>query len=474
MSATTLPGATTQPTGRSDMDRRTRALLEAPLLPMLLRLGAPNILLMLAQSATGLMEVWFIGHLGTDALAGASVVFPGMMLMQMISAGAMGGGISSSIARALGSGRRDDAAALVWHALIIEGSLGIAASIGVLWFGPELYAAMGARGPSLRIALDYSNIIYAGAILLWLSNGLASTLRGAGNMFSPAVVICGGAVVLVPIAGAMILGFGPIPAMGVKGGAWALIGYYAALCTAMGWMVFRGKGVVRPKLAGTRLEWRNFHAILRVGAIASLSSMQTNLTIMLTTGMVGAYGPAALAGFGTGARLEFLLVPISFGMGGPLVAIVGTNIGAGNRARALRAAWIGAAVTFTLTELIGATAALNPVGWLTLFDHNPEMLAAGSLYLRQVGPFYGFFGLGLVLYFASQGAGRMLWPVAAQFIRLVVAVVGGWVVLRLDFGLPAMFWALAAALALYGITVAASVAGGAWGPAPVVRAAPAR
>ena len=458
-----------KPTGRSGMDQRTRALLEAPLLPLLLRLGAPNILLMLAQSATGLVEVWFIGHLGTDALAGASVVFPGMMLMQMISAGAMGGGISSAIARALGGGRRDDAQALVWHALIIEGALGVTASIGVLAFGPQLYTALGARGPSLRIALDYSNIIYATCILLWISNGLASTLRGTGNMFGPATVICGGAILLVPVAGAMILGFGPIPAMGVKGGAVALALYYAGACAAMGWMVFRGNGVLRPHLTGTQLEWRNFHAILRVGAIASLSSIQTNLTIMLTTGMVGAYGPAALAGFGTGARLEFLLVPISFGMGGPLVAVVGTNIGANQRARALRAAWIGAAITFTLTELIGVTAALNPVGWLTLFDQNPEMLAAGTLYLRQVGPFYGFFGLGLVLYFASQGAGKLVWPVAAQFVRLLVAVAGGWLALALGFGLDAVFWAIAVALAVYGTMVALSIAGGAWGARPALR-----
>src|SRR3954447_18532393 len=109
----------TAPAAVTAMDRRTRALLEAPLAGLLLRLAAPNVLLMLAQSATGLIETYFIGMLGTDALAGVSLVFPGIMLMQMISAGSMGGGISSAVARALGSRRREDAQALVWHALII-------------------------------------------------------------------------------------------------------------------------------------------------------------------------------------------------------------------------------------------------------------------------------------------------------------------------------------------------------------------
>ena len=106
------------------MNPRTRRLLHGPILPTLLRLAWPNILVMLAQASTGLIETWWVSRLGTDALAGMALVFPGFMMMQMLSAGAMGGGISSAIARALGAGRRDDADALVLHALIINGLLG--------------------------------------------------------------------------------------------------------------------------------------------------------------------------------------------------------------------------------------------------------------------------------------------------------------------------------------------------------------
>jgi Na+-driven multidrug efflux pump len=228
--------------------------------------------------------------------------------------------------------------------------------------------------------------------------------------------------------------------------------------------LFAGRSVLRPRLSAMRLQSRLFGAILKVGGIASLSSIQTNLAIMITTGMVGTFGPAALAGFGTGSRLEYLMVPIAFGVGGPLVAIVGTNIGAGQQPRALRAAWIGAAIGFGLTEAIGLAAALHPVGWLSLFGTDPAMLATGSLYLRWVGPFYGFFGLGLVLYFASQGAGRMLWPVTAQFLRLVVAGGGSALVLWAGGGLGTVFVMIGLALAAFGLGVTASIAGGAWSP----------
>jgi Na+-driven multidrug efflux pump len=304
------------------MDRRTRILLEAPLVPLLLRLAGPNILLMLAQSATGVIKIYFVGKLGTDALAGVSIVFPGVMLMQMISAGAMGGGISSSVARALGSRRRDDASALVWHALVINGLLSLICSAGVLTFGEPLYRALGGSGGSLRAALDYSNVIYVGAILLWIMNALASVIRGTGNMLVPDVVICGGALLLIPISPALIFGWGPFPRMGVASGAAALLGYYLLGIVLQAAYLWFGRSVVRPSFQ-VGLQQRLFAAILKVGALASTTSIQTNLTIMLTTGMVGTFGPAALAGFGTGSRLEYLMVSIAFGVGGPLARLSG-------------------------------------------------------------------------------------------------------------------------------------------------------
>jgi putative MATE family efflux protein len=445
------------------MDARTRGLLEAPVVPVLLRLAAPNVLIMLAQAATGLIEAYFVGKLGTDALAGVALVFPGLMLMQMVSAGAMGGGISSAIARALGGGRRADADAFVAHALAISLALGALFSLALIAGGPWLYRILGGRGAALDAALVYSNVVFAGAILLWLFNTLANVLRGTGNMLVPAVVTCAGALVLLPLSPALIFGWGPFPRLGVAGGGAAIVAYYAVGAAVLAGYLWSGRSVLRPKLR-VRLRWPMFREILQIGAVASLTSVMTNLTIAITTGLVGVHGPAAIAGFGIGSRLEYLLVPLAFGLGAPLVALVGTNIGAGRRERALRIAWIGAAVAFLLTETIGLVAAAFPAAWLTLFDRDPAMLAAGSAYLRAVGPFYGFFGLGLALYFASQGAGRLLWPLVAGLVRLVLAVGGGWLMLRWTGELSGVFLALGAALAAYGVIIAAAVKAGAWFP----------
>ena len=443
-------------------DPRTRALIEGPIAATLVRLAAPNMLVMLAQTSVGLIETYFVGKLGTDVLAGVALVFPVVMLMQMMSAGAMGGGISSAIARALGSGRRADADALALHALVIAMVFGLTFTIALLVGGRTLYTLMGGSGGSLAAAMTYSTVVFVGAILVWLFNSLANIIRGSGNMAVPAIVTCAGVIVLIPLSPCLIFGLGPFPRLGVAGGAVAVLIYYAVGSAVLAAYLRSRRSIIRLRFAGIGLRWPLFVDILRVGLVAALITVQTNLTIAIATGLVGAFGPAAIAGYGTGSRLEYLLIPLVFGLGGPLVAMVGTNIGAGRRDRALRAAWIGAAIAAVICEIIGLAAAAAPFAWLSLFDNDAAMIDAGSRYLHAVGPVYGLFGLGMALYFASQGAGRLLWPLLANFARLVIAAVGGWLALRWTGNLTDIFIALAVALAAFGLINAAAVASGVW------------
>jgi putative MATE family efflux protein len=321
---------------------------------------------------------------------------------------------------------------------------------------------MGGSGASLDAALTYSGVIFAGAILVWLFNSLSNVIRGTGNMAVPALVTIIGVVVLIPLSPCLIFGFGPLPRLGVAGGAVAVLIYYAAGSIALAWYLRSGRSVVRLSLFGIPLRWPLFYDILRVGIVAALVTVQTNLTIAIATGLVGVFGPAAIAGYGTASRLEYLLIPLVFGLGGPLVAMVGTNIGAKHPDRALRVAWIGAAIAAGLCELIGVAAAIFPHAWLSLFGNDPQMIDAGTRYLHAVGPVYGLFGLGMALYFASQGAGRLLWPLLANFARLIIAAVGGYIALRLTGNLTEVFIALAVALATFGLINAAAVYSGVW------------
>ncbi|SDS58727.1 putative efflux protein, MATE family [Halopseudomonas sabulinigri] len=440
----------------SDTDNRTTRLLQAPILPLLLTMAWPNVLIMCAQASTGLIETWWVAKLGTDALAGMALVFPGVMLMQMMSAGAMGGGISSAVARALGAGRRGDANALVWHALLINGAIGLLFSLLFLLFGSPLYRFMGGDGAALAAALEYSNVVFAGTLALWLMNALASVIRGTGNMLFPALVTCAGVLLLIPLSPLLIFGFGPLPGLGVAGGGVAMVLFFVGGALAMLWFILSGRCVVR--LSRTPVAWRYLRDILHIGLLSSITTVLTNIIIAGATALVAlGAGMQAVAGFGTGVRLEYLLVPLAFGIGAPLVVLVGTNLGAGQQERALRIGLTGGLVAFVATEAIGLSAALWPEQWLRLFTHDPVALVTGADYLRIVGPTYGFFGLGLALYFASQGAGRLRWPLIAGLLRLAIALGGGWLALQLSDSVNAVFYALALAMLVYGLLIALAV-----------------
>jgi putative MATE family efflux protein len=445
------------------MAARTRALVDGAIVPTLLRLAAPNVAVMTILALVSTADAYWIGRLGPDALAGVSLVFPLVMLMQTMSAGGMGGGVASAVARALGGGRRADANALVLHAVLIALVMGVLFTAGMLAGGPLAYRAMGGRGGALDAAQAYSIVVFAGACAPWLFNTLGSVIRGTGNMAVPALamVIAGGLqVALCPV---LVLGLAGAPRLGIAGAGVASVAAFGIGSALLVSFLASGRGLVTPTWRGFRPRAALFADILRVGAPGALNTIFTNLTIVVVTGLVGAYGTYALAGYGMGARLEYLLIPLVFGFGSALVTMVGTNIGAGRVARAERVAWMGAALAAGVTGAIGLIAAAAPSLWIGLFTTEPEVLAAGARYLRIGGPAYAFFGLGLALYFASQGAGRLLWPLVAGALRLAIVAGGGWLVTRaLGGGLDALFIVIALALVTFGSTVAVAVRSGAW------------
>ena len=442
-------------------DDRTRRLLDGPILPTLVALAAPNAAVTALQAAVSVVDAYIVASLGAEALAGVTLVFPLVMLTGMMSAGGMGGGVSSAVARALGAGRRADADALVTHATVLALAFAAVFTAAVVGGGPALYGFLGGGGGTLTAALAYSNVYFLGVVSVWLANTLANVVRGTGQMALPAGLIVAGAALQIALSVGLVHGLGPLPRLGVAGAAWAAVIAFGAIAALLAAYLASGRALVR--FRPTPLQWRLFREILRVGLPGAATNLMANGTVLLLTGFVGRFGTAALAGYGIGSRLEYLQIPIVFGMGTALVAMVGTNVGAGRRERAERIAWTGAAMAGAVTGAIGVTAALVPGAWTGLFTSDPAVTAVASTYLRIVGPAYALFGVGLALYFASQGAGRLRWPVIASVTRLLLATVGGWASLTLlGGGLPSLFVAMAAALVAYGGLTAWAVRAGAW------------
>lgn len=436
-------------------------LLSAPIAGRILRLAAPNVIAMLASLATSVAEVWYVGQLGTAALAGLALAFPIYMLNLMLSAGSMGGAVSGAIAQRLGAGDRAGAEALALHAVVLAVLLALVSSGVFLLLGPQIYAALGGRDMVLATALAYSNTLFLGCITLWLANTLAGIVRATGHMGVSARGLMTGSAVQVVAAGLLVFGAGPLPALGIAGAAaGAVIGFLVATLILLHFLM-RRCAVLTLRLTGIPLRLAVFADLLRVGALASVSPFTSIATVLAITTFVARLGPDALAGYGIGARLEFLMIPLVFGFGAATITMVGVHFGARAYARGHRIAWTAAAMSALLTGAIGLAMALLPGLWADRFTEVEAVRETTRLYLRIVGPFYALFGLGQCLYFASQGARRMLWPVLASVLRFATVLVGG---LLLGAGAdPGQLFALIAlSLTLYALVSVVAIWRGAW------------
>lgn len=458
----TSPSPAPRPAPSPEVQR----LLHGPILRTLLGLAAPSVLAMALQVLVGIAETVYIGRLGTTPLAAMALVFPFLMLAQQLSAGAMGGGVSSAISRALGAGNVPRAQALALHAVAIGGLLGLVYTALMLLLGPLFYRWLGGQGQVLEQAAAYAGVLFTGAWLIWLSNTLASVLRGTGNMRVPSLGILAASVLQIGLGALLTFGAGPVPALGMAGVALANIVATAASVLFFAWVLASGRVRLRLRLRGVPLQRELFTDILRVGAVSMVSPLQSVLTILLLTGFVARLGALPLAGYAIGQRLEFLLIPISFGIGVAALPMVGMAMGAGQVARARRVAWTAGAVSAANLAVIGLVVALAPDLWAAMFTQDAAVLAHARQFLQLAGPAFAFFGLGLTLYFASQGSGHMWGPVLAGTLRLVVVfVAGSW--LALNLATPQAFFTLVAvAMVVYGLATAAVVRATRWGPPP--------
>ncbi|HLN08545.1 MAG TPA: MATE family efflux transporter, partial [Xanthobacteraceae bacterium] len=316
-------------------------LVTAPILPTLTVLAWPNMVAMVATALVAIAETAYVGRLGTAPLAGLALVFPFVMLQQMMSAGAMGGGISSAVSRALGAGDKLRAQSLALHSAVIGAGAGLVFILVFLLFGRHIFFLLGGCGAVLAEALAYSNIVFVAAPVIWLANTFASVVRGSGNMRIPSATLLAVAALQIGLGGSLGLGLGPLPRLGMAGVALGQALAYLAGALYLLWYLQSGRARVPLVWGGKRLRRDMFSDILKVGALACVSPLQTVLTVLILTRIIAQFGIGPLAGYGIGARLEFLLIPITFAIGIACVPMVGMAIGAGDTPRARRVAWTG-------------------------------------------------------------------------------------------------------------------------------------
>lgn len=441
-------------------ETRRAAMLSGPIWPVLARMAVPGVIAMLITSAMSIVETWFLGQIGTVALASVALVFPVFMLTNMLSAGSVGGVVSGATANATGAGDEERAAMILRAGFVMAGVLGVGMAVLFWLVGPWFYALLGGEGAVLDGAATYSAILMIALPLIWQFNMLAGVIRGAGDMGTPAILQ---AVVTVSHLGfcwVFIIWLD----LGVAGAAFAILTAYVLACGVMAVLFVRGK--VPVPLRRGAVTRALLMPLIRLATMAGFQAVLTIITIMLITGLVGQLGPVWLAGYGVGARLEFLMIPVIFGIGAALIAMVGANRGAGQRDRAAEVAWRGTVLASVIVGGIGLLSAAFPTAWASIYSDDPEVIAACAAYMTRVAPFYFFFGLGLTLYFASQAMQTLGVPVFGSLLRFLIIAGGGGLLYAVDMAdPPSVFMLVALGMTAYGLVVAGGLRLISWRPA---------
>ena len=455
------------------MDHRSQQMLTAPPLALLLKMSTPSSTAFVIQASVSMAEVWFIGSLGSVSLAAIALVFPLLMLTQTLSGGAMGGAVASAIARALGANEIARAEQLIWHALALALCGALLLLLLFALFGRPFLIFLGGSEDILARAFDYSLILFSGGVFIWLVGVVSAIYRGMGDMQFPALMMVLGALIQVPLSGMLITGSLGFPQLGVRGAAISAVISGLILSLVMLIRLERGNTVIKWRLLRPKFEQRHFRDILDVAIPAAFSPILTVLTVILITAMVGRFGEQALAGYGIGSRIESLLIPLVFGIGASMTSLVGISIGAGDIHRAEKIGWVGGLAAALLAGAIGLILAAFPNAWIPLFSDDLLVQTTATSYIKIVGPWFAFHGIGLVLYFGSQGAGAMRWPIIALIIRSVIAV-GGALLLTdsisdfsiqtptLQKSLDGVFYSIAASMVVYGAILMGALKLGAW------------
>ena len=429
---------------------RTKLLLEGPVFATVLRLAAPNILNLIAFVAVITFDGFFLGKIGIDALAGASLAFPWIMLVLQTTNSGMGAGVSSAVARALGARKRERADELTFHAFLLALVLGGIFATMMRLAVPFIFGWMGGRDKMLIDALSYANAAFGGAVCITVMNLLGNAVRGTGNMSLPAGVLVGCVIAHIALAPVLMFGLGPFPALGPAGAGLALVIPFGVGSLIMMTYLRSSRSIIRLNFHAVAPRWALFADILKVGVPGLLNTAITNLSVVVLTGIAGQFGAQAAIGYAMGSRLEYIMQPIAFGFGTAIVAMVGTNWGAQQYGRARQIAWIGATTIAFLCGTLGLIVAARPSIWLGLFSDDAEVARLGAMYLRIVGPVYVCFGLGLALFFVCQGYGRGFAAMTANAVRLLVSAGAGLAaVYWLGLGVNGLFAAIAAGFCIY-------------------------
>jgi putative MATE family efflux protein len=436
-------------------------LVGEPLSLTIRRVALPAVIANLLMTAFHNVDTFWIGRsLGADALAAVTGAIFWVWLV--ISIGEMVSiGLDAVAARRHGERRPQDAARTVSDGFMLALLLGAAIAIATPFLMSWLFTMLGTNASVSTIGREYLGTYFLGMPLIFGFFAVDAAFRAKGDTRTPLWILAVTTVFALVLDPLLIRGWGPFPALGVRGAALATLVPRGLGCV-VGVLILKRRGMI----AWTLPRWSVLATILRVGAPAAATGIVFSFIYVLLTRITTQFGTPALAALGLGFRMESVIYVASVGMGAAVAAIVGQSLGAGDSARAARAGWLSTAVVSVLGVVIAVASLLFAEEFAGIFSNDPAVIAEAARYLRISAFSQLFLGAEVVLESAMAGAGWTFVPMLLSTgITALRLPIGAWA--AATWGTTGLWWTLAVTAAARGVLMVLLWAWGRWRTARV-------
>lgn len=436
-------------------------LLHGGVVRTALKLAAPMLFSSLLQNLQSIIDLYWVGFLGKEALAAAAICGTIFLMVFPLILGTCSGAVAL-VSRAIGAGSDDEAGRIAgeaWRLALIMGvAMGFAGVFSVNW----LCVAAGAEGVVLQLCSQYLSILFAGsftAFALFVGN---SIMQGAGNTTVPMVAMVVANIINIFLDPVLIFGHYGIPPMGIRGAAVATVISQFVSAVMIYYLLKRGRYGIRMRLM--KPEIGLVKRLFRVGVPGSGQMLSRSVMALVLMRIVAGFGTTAAAAYGIGLRLLIILLMPAFAIANAVAVMVGQNLGAGKPGRASRAAWSLALIDACFMALAALFFRYGGEWVAARFSDAPEVQSLCVDFLRIVSPFYVFSALAIVLGRAFMGAGDAVPPMICTIVSLWGLQVPLAVILPGYFVQPShgVFWAISIAVTAHGIMVALLFMLGRW------------
>jgi putative MATE family efflux protein len=377
--------------------------------PMMLETGIMNI----AQ----LLDTYWVGRLGSAALAAVTISITIRWVLNSLANG-LGIGGMAVVARRIGA--EDEAAAehAAWQTILLGLTVSLVLSVAGIAAARPLLLLLGADAEVLPLGLAYLRISFAGIFTLVLVFAINAMLRGAGEARLAMQVLFLSTAVTVVLEPVLVFGFGPVPAVGVAGSAWAnALGFGAGL-TLQTIVLLRGRARIRINLHNLRPDLPLMGRIIRIALPSTVQMTLRSSSRLTIVWLVGLYGTFAIAGYGVANRMLLIALIPCFGLGNAASTLIGQNLGARQPDRAERSAWWVSAYSAGYMAVAALLLTVFAPSLIALFDPTPEVVAFGSECVRIVAWSIVASSVGVVLARGFDGAGNTVPAMSVNLITL--------------------------------------------------------